>query len=165
MDDGDAIFDDITQMKVDETDMVESGDNNEYGSQHDDMIDERSINIGINNDTQGRDEYRQQEVIEIQNPDPRIKKAYHYMRRSHRQNAGILPTQFGFEEVIIRVAPKPADDEDIPISYSGTLNRDDASSWIEAMRFELESLRRRNNCTLVPQPDNRKVIQTKWVYE
>lgn len=78
-----------------------------------------------------------------------------------RQDAGKLPTRFGFEKIILCVAPRPRDNDDILISYSDTITRDDESSWIEAMKLELESLWKLNTWEHVPQPENGNVVQSK----
>lgn len=51
--DGEAVLDDIRREKVDERDIVGSDDNNEDVSQNEKILDERSTDIGIKNDTGG----------------------------------------------------------------------------------------------------------------
>lgn len=92
------------------------------------------------------------------------------MRQSWKQwdwqsrNVEKPPTKFGFEEMIISLVPETAYGRSKTISYSDAVNRDDAASWIETMKLEIDSLTQLKTRKLLSQQKDRRIIQTKWVY-
>lgn len=53
---------------------------------------------------------------------------------------------------------------DIPKSYSEIKNRDDKSQWEKAIKEELDSLLINNTWSIVPCPNNRNIVDCKWVF-
>jgi hypothetical protein len=51
--------------------------------------------------------------------------------------------------------------DNVPNSYNECAND---SNWIESMNQEIESLKSNKTWILVPRPQNRKVLKSKWVY-
>jgi Reverse transcriptase (RNA-dependent DNA polymerase)/Chromo (CHRromatin Organisation MOdifier) domain len=57
------------------------------------------------------------------------------------------------------------DDFDMdPVNMEDALSRPDRDKWIEAMHDEIESLKNNETWELVKRPEDREVIDTKWVF-
>jgi len=56
-------------------------------------------------------------------------------------------------------------DTTAPISYKEALEREDSSSWVEAIGSEMESLKRNNTFKLAILPKGRKAVGSKWVFK
>lgn len=53
---------------------------------------------------------------------------------------------------------------EMPTTYKSAMESSEAAKWKEACRSEMESLRRSNTWTLVPLPQGRKPIGSRWVF-
>ena len=53
---------------------------------------------------------------------------------------------------------------DEPETYEEALASDESSSWMEAMKEEIDSLAKNNTWTLVPLPQGRVAIKNRWVF-
>lgn len=51
-----------------------------------------------------------------------------------------------------------------PSSFEEIKTRDDKSQWEKAIKDELESLSSNNTWTLVPRPQNRNIVDCKWIF-
>lgn len=51
-----------------------------------------------------------------------------------------------------------------PMSYKEIKERDDRAKWEEAIKEELDSLLLNNTWTLVQKPENKNIIDSKWVF-
>lgn len=76
-----------------------------------------------------------------QNPDMNISTDHFNMRRRKRHHAGKPAVRYGYEKVILSVVTQSGNVDDIPASYFDAINRVNATAWIEAMKFELKSLK------------------------
>ena len=54
--------------------------------------------------------------------------------------------------------------EEMPQTFSEAMNSDDASAWIAAMEYELETINQYNTATLVELPEGKKPLTTRWVF-
>ncbi|TMW61094.1 hypothetical protein Poli38472_014555 [Pythium oligandrum] len=54
---------------------------------------------------------------------------------------------------------------DLPTSFKSAMESSDASQWMEACDSEFESLRKNETWELVPLPQGRKAISSKWVFK
>lgn len=55
--------------------------------------------------------------------------------------------------------------EDLPQSVQEINNRKDKDKWHEALKEEIDSLRKNRTWTLVELPPGRKPIQSKWIFK
>ena len=78
------------------------------------------------------------------------------LRQSQRQRRE--PDRYG-EWVMI------ASDDTSPNSYADAMKGDKKNLWKDAMKKEMESLHSNEVWELVPPPENRKVIGSKWVFK
>lgn len=72
------------------------------------------------------------------------------------------PHRYGYDEAC--VVNGDGDDESLPSMYEEALKRDDGVKWLEAMKFEFESLSKIGTWESVEPPQGRKAVQTKWVF-
>lgn len=125
---------------------------------------ETHIKNGTNEDNQGRNDDKSRKGVEGQNLEMEVSTDHSNTRRSKRLNAGKTPVRNGYKMVIRNIAPQAADDDDLSASYWDDINRVDDTAWIEAMKFDLELLKKLNTWELIPLPKDRKVIRIKWAY-
>lgn len=52
----------------------------------------------------------------------------------------------------------------VPKSYDEIKTRDDRVQWEDAVRDELNSLSKNNTWTLVPRPENKNIVDCKWIF-
>lgn len=52
-----------------------------------------------------------------------------------------------------------------PTTYEEAVSSENADKWKEAMDKELSVLRENNTWTIVQKPDNKKIIESKWVFK
>lgn len=85
-------------------------------------------------------------------------------RRSKRTNIGNKPPRFGYDEMYFAQQNIKLD-EDIPTTFEEAMEGRNKENWLEAMRFEISSLESLKTWDLMELPDDRNVIQTKWVFD
>ena len=56
-------------------------------------------------------------------------------------------------------------DQDEPTTYEEAISSPDSEKWLEAMRFEIESMYTNQVWTLVDPPQGVKAIRCKWVFK
>ena len=56
-------------------------------------------------------------------------------------------------------------DNDEPLTYQDTMNSPDSKRWLEAMKFEMDSMYKNQVRTLVEPPEGVKPIECKWVFK
>ena len=62
-------------------------------------------------------------------------------------------------------SPLLYDDYDEPKTYEDVLNHEDKDEWLQAMREEIDCMEDCNAWTLIENNDNKRVIDTKWVFK
>lgn len=72
-----------------------------------------------------------------------------------------LVTSAGSEEYMQTFALLASGD---PLTVKEALSRPDANEWNRAMQREIEGLKSQNAWTLVPRPEGKSIVQTKWVF-
>ena len=50
-------------------------------------------------------------------------------------------------------------------TYKQAMVRDDSTKWDSAMKAELEVMKEQDVWTIVPEPKNRNIVASKWVYK
>lgn len=73
------------------------------------------------------------------------------IRQSKRRTAGLSPNRFGNEKPILTL-DRPKVDKDTPSSFPEDLNNVDAGNWLNACKFEIDSLHRLEMRDLVRVP-------------
>jgi hypothetical protein len=56
-------------------------------------------------------------------------------------------------------------DNDEPMNYEEAMMSPDSDRWLEAMKTEIGSMYENQVWTLVDLPDNRKVVENKWIFK
>ena len=56
-------------------------------------------------------------------------------------------------------------DHDEPASYQETISSPDSNRWLEAMKFEMQSMYDNQVWTLIDPPNGLKTIGCKWVFK
>ena len=56
-------------------------------------------------------------------------------------------------------------DHDEPTNYEEAMMSPDSDKWLEAMKFEIESMYENKVWTLVDLPDDRQAIENKWIFK
>lgn len=80
------------------------------------------------------------------------------------------------EEIVLRRSsriPKPVNMEDFvvysacedPETIEEAMNSEEKDDWMKAIASEYESLKKNNTWTLVDKPEDRKLLDTKWVFK
>lgn len=78
------------------------------------------------------------------------------LRRSRRENKGVLPIKFqDYSSSFISTSD--------PRSYDEAIGAEDGVMWQEAMKSELDAIERNETWELVDLPKDRKAIGSKWV--
>lgn len=91
---------------------------------------------------------------------------YPNLRRSARRTAGVPPERFEqsniclLTEIILSI-----DALDAPCSYEEATNSAEKQHWMRSMSEEFQALKDKKVWSLVPLPNNRKAIGTRWVYD
>ena len=52
-----------------------------------------------------------------------------------------------------------------PLSFKDAITGPDSEKWIKATKSELESHQKNNTCSVVHKPENRKLIDSKWLFK
>lgn len=120
----------------------------------------------LHNTTQAEDEPRDGNVDDDTLSDDELDPLTHYpgTRRSVRSTAGVPPERYTYDHAYITLdTPEP--NKDIPKTYKEALHMANADDWVNAMKFEIQSLTKLDTWRLVRLPKGRKMIRTKWVYD
>ena len=56
-------------------------------------------------------------------------------------------------------------DHDEPMNYEEAMMSPDSDKWLEAMKFEIGSMYDNKVWTLVDLPDDRRAIESKWIFK
>ena len=56
-------------------------------------------------------------------------------------------------------------DHDEPMNYEEAMMSLDSAKWLEAMKYEIESMYENKVWTLVDLPDDRQTIKNKWIFK
>ncbi|KAL0319569.1 UNVERIFIED_CONTAM: Retrovirus-related Pol polyprotein from transposon TNT 1-94 [Sesamum radiatum] len=78
------------------------------------------------------------------------------LHRSTRESR--VPERYGFVGLTSQL------DND-PKTYGEAMSDIDSNKWLEAMKFEMDSMRSNQVCTLVDPPKGTRPIECKWVYK
>src|SRR3954466_1901391 len=57
------------------------------------------------------------------------------------------------------------DEIDDPVTYEEAAMSPDSNKWLEAMKFEMESMYENQVWNLVDLPHDRKVVENKWIFK
>lgn len=129
--------------------------------------DENELNDEIITIDAGAPKSTQQNIVQIPNVEVDL-DALTYIpaereeRRSQRTTIGNRPSRFGYDEVYF--AQPNIKSDDTPTTFEEAMSSRNKEDWLEAMRFEISSLESLKTWDLVELPDDRKSIQTKWVF-
>ena len=58
-----------------------------------------------------------------------------------------------------------ADIANKPTTYKQAMARDNSTKWDSAMKAELEAMKEQDVWTIVPEPKDRNIVGSKWVYK
>ncbi|KZV56298.1 hypothetical protein F511_00295 [Dorcoceras hygrometricum] len=76
------------------------------------------------------------------------------------------PQKFGFADLTAFAFTAAYElDEVEPLSYEEAVSSRDKVHWIEAMKQEMDSLRKKGTWTLVDRPNKQRLVGCKWVYK
>lgn len=64
------------------------------------------------------------------------------IRQSNRHTAGRPPSVLRYEKAILSVTLQPAQDDDLPTSYSDAIKKMGAAALTKSLEFELDSLKK-----------------------
>ena len=56
-------------------------------------------------------------------------------------------------------------DHDEPMNYEEAMMSPDSAKWLEAMKYKMGSMYENKAWTLVDLPDDRQVIENKWIFK
>lgn len=121
-----ATLNDPQQEVGDETDRVEPDSKMDDRELHvKDIRDKTYIDNGTNTDTQRSDDDECPQNVENRDLNIGKPRDHPYARRMKSGNIGKLPTQFGFEKVILCAATQATDKNDLAPSYLDAIIRED----------------------------------------
>src|SRR4051812_10158585 len=79
----------------------------------------------------------------------------------HRSSRVRQPTEF-YGQLVNAIS---ADESDEPASYKEAMEGPESEKWLEAMKYEIDSMYTNNVWTLVDIPEDRKVVENKWIFK
>lgn len=87
--------------------------------------------------------------------------------RTNRLNSGIITRNgFGFDTAcLVTDSVYGGMENSVPYTYQEAMARDDSKNCHGAMKAEHDSLQSKGTWKLVPLPEGRKAIQTKWAHD
>lgn len=86
------------------------------------------------------------------------------MTRWVRYKTGKLPNTYGYDLACV-ITTFSNTKGSVSVTFAEVMSGSETKKWTDAMKFEIKSLEELGAWNLVKQPQRRKVVKTKWVYE
>ena len=124
---------------------------------NDDVFDESSSDGEENHEDEHHEEENHGEEVHEQGEHPTLQVEDTHVRRSTRDRK--LSIKYARSQFIL------VTDEGEPENYQEVLTLDEKNVWLDAMKEEMDSLKKNETYELVEPPKGKKVLKNRWVFK